>query len=107
MSDRPDLRRVFELAVPAVLLAVAAVGLVYAITIATTLRDLRAREPVSVSDHQDLETWRCLHAAGSAASRLAADGEPKLNSSGVSQHPTASAERSATCPPHPRQVRPQ
>jgi hypothetical protein len=102
MSDRLKLRHVFDLAVPAVLLAVAAVGVFYAITIATTLHDLRTLEPVTLG-HPDAEAWRCASAAGPAA---AAEGEPKPGSTAAPQHP-ASAERSAICPPHARQVRPQ
>lgn len=107
MPDRITLRRIFDLAVPWVLLVVAGAGVVYAITIATTLRDLRALEPVTFDGHPDLEIWRCQAAASAApGSGPAAEGEPKLSGAGAPQHPTA-AERSANCPPGARQVRPQ
>ena len=107
MPDRITLRRIFDLAVPWVLLVAASAGLVYAITIAATLRDLRALEPVTFDGHPDLETWRCkATATASPGSGPAAESEPKLNGAGAPQHPTA-AEWSANCPPGARQVRPQ
>jgi hypothetical protein len=107
MSDRITLRRIFDLAVPWVLLVAAGAGVVYAITIATTLRDLRALEPVTLPGHPDLETWRCQAAATAfPGSSPAAEVEPKPNGAGAPQHPAA-AERSANCPPGARQVRPQ
>jgi hypothetical protein len=106
MSDRITLRRIFDLAGPWVLLVAAGAGLVYAISIAATLRDLRALEPVTLHGHPDLETWRC-QAAGTAPAgpAAAADGEPRPNGAGAPQHPAA--ERSASCPPRGGQVRPQ
>jgi hypothetical protein len=95
MSDRIPLRRIFDLAVPWVLLAVASAGLVYAISIAATLRDLRALEPIT---HPDLEAWRC------ALASQAPEGEPRPGA-GAAQQPAA--ERSADCPPHARQARPE
>ena len=98
MSDRLNLRRIVDLAVPAVLLAAAAVGVIYAISIGATLRDLRALEPIT---HPDLEAWRCSSAAGSGQG---AECEPRPGT-GAAQQPAA--ERSAGCPPHARQARPQ
>jgi len=107
MSDRITLRSIFDLAVPWVLLVAAGAGLLYAISIAVTLRDLRAHEPVTVDGHPDLETWRCQAAAtASPGSSAASDAEPRPNGAGAPQHPAA-AERSATCPPRGGQVRPQ
>ena len=106
MSDKAIVRRIFDLAGPWVLLIAAAAGLFYAITIAATLRDLRALEPVAVGGHPDLEAWRCAAAAGSSGSGAIAEGEPRFNGAGAPQQAPA-AERSANCPPHARQVRPQ
>ena len=107
MADKTTLRRIFDLAVPWVLLVVAGAGVVYAITIATTLRDLRALEPVTFDGHPDLEIWRCQAAATAVpGSGPAAEAEPKLGGAVAPQHPAA-AERSASCPPGVRQVRPQ
>jgi hypothetical protein len=105
MSDRICLRRIFDLAVTWVLLIAAAAGLIYVITIAATLRDLRALEPVAVGGHPDLEAWRCVVAAGSTPSG-AADADASPGNAGAPQQAPA-AERSANCPPHARQVRPQ
>ena len=94
MFDRIGLRQILELMAPFVLLVAAGAGLVYAISVAVTLQDLRAQEPVA---RPDLETWRCAPAA---------EGEPRPGGAGTPQHPPA-AERSAGCPPNGRQVRPQ
>src|SRR5262245_26283859 len=72
MPDRINLRSIFDLVASWVLLIAAAAGLVYVITIAATLRDLRALEPTAVSGQPDLEAWGC--AAGGAV----AEGEPTL-----------------------------
>jgi hypothetical protein len=98
MPDRITLRRIFDLAGPWVFLVAAGAGLAYAITIATTLRDLRALEPATLPGPPDPEAWRC-QAAASALSG-SAEGEQ------TPQH-QAAAERSASCPPGARQVRPQ
>src|SRR5512134_274790 len=100
MADRTRLRNIFDQVVPLVLLAVAGAGFVYAIAIAATLRDLRALEPLA---HPDLETWRCAAAAASPATGQGADGQPRPSAS-APQQPT---ERSASCPPHAGQARPQ
>ena len=99
MSDRFNLRRIVGLTVPAVLLAAAAVGVIYAMSIGATLRDLRALEPIA---HPDLEPWRCSPPAGAGQ---VTDGESRPGA-GTVQLP-AVAERSAGCPPHARQARPQ
>jgi hypothetical protein len=107
VSDRLTLRRIFDLAAPWVLLVAASVGLVYAITIAATLQDLRALEPVTLPGHPDLEAWRCqAGTAASPGSGSAAEGEAKPGGAGAPHHPTA-AERSANCHAGTRQVRPQ
>jgi hypothetical protein len=103
MPDRISVHSIFDLAVLWGLLVVAAAGLIYVIAIATTLRDLSALEPVAVSGHPDLETWRCAAAVGSGS---LADGEPRIPRAIASHEPPA-AERLANCPPHARQVRPQ
>jgi hypothetical protein len=95
MSDRISLRRIFDLAVTLAVLAGGAVGLVYAIAIATTLQELRTLEPITLDGHPDLEIWRCPTAQGSPSS-LPADAESR---------PTV--ERSANCLPGARQARPQ
>jgi len=99
MADKTSLRRIFDGAVPLVLLAVAGAGFVYALSIAATLRELRALEPIT---HPDFETWRC--AAASSGAGQGADGELR-QSAGATQPTTG--ERVASCPPHARQVRPQ
>jgi hypothetical protein len=104
MPDRITLRRIFDLAGPWVFLVAAGAGLAYAITIATTLRDLRALEPVTLPGPPDPEAWRCQ--ASATASSGSAEGEQTLNGAGAPQH-QAPAERSASCPPGARQVRPQ
>ena len=91
MSDRITLRRIFDLAVPWVLLVAASAGLVYTISIAATLRDLRALEPIT---HPDLETWRCSPGTGVASQTT--EGERQPTGAGAPQHPAA--ERSASCP---------
>jgi hypothetical protein len=98
MSDRFNLRRIIDLTVPAVLLATAAVGVIHAISIGATLRDLRALEPIT---QPDLEAWRCLSVAGSSQG---GDGEPRLGTDAVQLPPV---ERSAGCPTRGGQVRPQ
>jgi len=108
MADRITLRRIFDQAVPWVLLVAAGAGLVYAISVASTLRDLRALEPVTLDGHPDLQTWRCQAATTASPPPTAApDTEPRPTGSGAPQLPAA-AERSTNCPP-PRdgQVRPQ
>jgi hypothetical protein len=95
MPDRLNLRRVFDQAVPLVLLTVAGVALVYAVSVAVTLQELRSLEPII---HPDFEGWRCPPAAGSGP---ATDGD----GAAAPQHPAA-AERSAICPPASRQLRP-
>jgi len=105
MSDRISLRRIFDVAVTLALLLAGAVGLVYAISIAATLQELRTLEPITLDGHPDLEAWRCPAAPGSASS-LAADAESKLRSTGSVHLPTA-PERSANCLPAARQARPQ
>jgi hypothetical protein len=108
MADRTSLRRIFDQAVPLVLLAVAGAGLVYAISIATTLQDLRALEPLTFDGHPDLELWRCQAAAtASPGPGPAVEGEPKLSGVGASQQPSAAERSSARCPPGAGQVRPQ
>jgi hypothetical protein len=100
MADRPILRRIFDQVVPVVLLAVAAAGFVYAISIATTLRELRALEPIT---HPNLELGRCAPVAATAPAHTAeGDSRP---ASGATQQP--GGERSVPCPPAPRQARPQ
>jgi hypothetical protein len=101
MADRTSLRRIFDQAVPLVLLAIAAAGFVYAISIATTLRELRALEPIT---QPDLETWRCAAAAGSPGPVQGPDSDIKPGA-GATQQPAG--ERSAACPPGARQARPQ
>lgn len=99
MADKTSLRLIFDEVVPLVLLAVAGAGFVYALSIAATLRELRALEPIT---HPDFETWRC--AAASSGAGQGADGEPRP-SAGATQQPAG--DGSASCPPHTRQVRPQ
>jgi hypothetical protein len=96
MADRTSLRRIFDQIVPLVLLTSAGAGFVYAISIAATLRELRALEPLA---HPDFETWRCAAGSGQGA-----DGE--LSPNAVATH-QPDGERSASCPPHAGQVRPQ
>jgi hypothetical protein len=105
MPDKAILRRIVDLAGPWVLLIAAAAGLIYVITVAATLRDLRALEPVTLGS-PGLETSLCASATGVPVPSPAADGEPRLNGAVAPQQPLA-AERSANCPPHARQVRPQ
>jgi len=93
MADRPSLRRIFDQVVPLVLLAVAAAGFVYAISIANALRELRALEPIA---HPSLGLPRCATAPGPAA-----EGE----SGGATQQPAV--EPSVPCPPATRQAGPQ
>jgi hypothetical protein len=100
MSDRPNLRSIFDQVVPLAVLAVAGAALVYALSIAATLQELRALEPII---HPDFESSGCQPAG---AASLVADGEPKPLGTAV-QLPAGPAERSAICPPHPRQMRPQ
>jgi hypothetical protein len=99
MADKFSLRRIFDEIVPLALLALAGAGFVYALSIAATLRELRALEPLT---HPDFEAWRCAAAAPGAGQGT--DGEPRP-SAGATQQPPA--ERSASCPPGTRQVRPQ
>ena len=106
MSDRIGLRRIFDLTVTLALLAAGAVGLVYAIAIASTLQELRTLEPITLDGHPDLEIWRCPAVQSSPGSGPASDAEPKLRSTG-SVHVPAAVERSASCPPATRQARPQ
>ena len=105
MSDRISLRRIFERAVPLALLLAGAVGLVYAISVASTLQELRTLEPITLDGHPELELWRCPAAPGSASS-LTADAESKPRGTASMHLPTA-AERSANCLPAARQARPQ
>ena len=103
MSDKISLRQILDLSVPVVLLVVTSGGLVYAIKIAATLRDLRALEPVTLAT--DPETWRCPHATHFPGSSLVRDGEPGLNTSGALRLPDAPPDRVASCLPHTPQVR--
>jgi len=106
MSDRISLRRIFDLAVTLTLLLAGAVGVVYAISIAATLQELRTLEPITLDGHPDLEIWRCAAASGSPGSSPASEPEPKPRGAGPAHVPTT-AERSATCLPGARQARPQ
>ena len=103
MSDKISLRQILDLSVPVVLLVVASGGLVYAIKIAATLRDLRALEPVTLAT--DPETWRCPHATHFPGSSLVRDGEPGLNTSVALRLPDAAPDRVASCLPHTPQAR--
>jgi hypothetical protein len=94
MADRPILRRIFDQAVPLALLAVAGVLFLYAMSIAMTLRELRALEPIT---HPNLELARCTTAPGQSA-----EGAP-----GAAASPQPGGEHSAPCPPAARQTRPQ
>ena len=100
MADRTILRRILDQVVPVVLLAVAAAGFVYAISIATTLRELRALEPIT---HPNLELARCPPAPATAPGHTT-DGDSRPGT-GAAQQPAG--ERSVPCPPAPRQARPQ
>jgi hypothetical protein len=99
MADRTSLRRIFDQVVPLALLAVAGALFIYAVSVATALRELRALEPLT---HPDLDTWRC--AAASPGPGQGADVELKPGA-GAAQQPAG--ERSAACPPAARQARPQ
>ena len=106
MSDRMSLRRIFDLAATLVLLVGGAVGVVYAVAIATTLQELRTLEPITLDGHPDLEIWRCSAGVAPPGSSLAADAESKPRSAGA-VHALTTAERSASCAPGARQARPQ
>jgi len=99
MADKTSLRRIVDDVVPLVLLAVAGAGFVYALSIAATLRELRALEPIT---HPDFETWRC--AAAFSGAGQGSDGELRPSAGATQQ---SMRERSASCPPHARQMRPQ
>jgi hypothetical protein len=101
MADRTILRRILDQVVPLGLLAVAGGLFVYAMSIAATLRELRALEPIT---HPNLELWRCAPQTASAATAQAAEQESRP-SAVATQHPAG--ERSGACPPAPRQARPQ
>jgi len=106
MSDRISVRRVLEHAAAAVLLVAATLGLVYAISVAATLQELRTLEPLTLDGHPDLEIWRCPAAIAAPASGPVADAESRTRSAGAAL-PPAGAERSASCAPGTRQARPQ
>ncbi len=106
MFDRRKLGRVLDAVLPVVLPAVlpavlpvvllvaAGAGVVYAITIATTLQELRAREPIVLDSR--------LHAPPCPAATPAApgDGEPGTGTAGAPPPaPAAAPERSGNCPP--------
>jgi hypothetical protein len=99
MADKTSLRRIVDDVVPLVLLAVAGAGFVYALSIATTLRELRALEPIT---HPDFETWRC--AATLSGAGQGSDGELRPSAAATQQ---PAGEQSASCPPHAGQMRPQ
>jgi len=105
MSDRISLRRILDHAVTAALLVTASVGLVYAISIAATLQELRTLEPITMDGHPDLEIWRCPAAIAASGSSPAGDAESTPRSTAA--HPPAGAERSASCAAGARQARPQ
>jgi hypothetical protein len=102
MLDRTGFGRILDLIGPLILLVAAGAAFVYAITIATTLQDLRAREPISLPGHLDLEAWPCPSATGLPGSRHVPDGEPFRSSSGALPYPAATAARSTNCPPNAR-----
>jgi hypothetical protein len=100
MADRTILRRIFDQVVPLALLAVAGVLFLYAMSIAMTLRELRALEPIT---HPNLELGRCAPVAATAPGHTAeGDSRP---ASGATQQPAG--EHSVPCPPAARQTRPQ
>ncbi len=107
MFDRIKLGRFVDAAVPALLLAVAGVGVVYAITIATTLRDLRARESATFVGQPDLQVQRCPAATADPAAGSPGDGEPGLHGAGATPHPSSAADRSAGCAAPSRQMHAQ
>lgn len=107
MFDRIKLGRFVDAAVPAFLLVVAGVGVVYAITIATTLRDLRARESATFTGQPDLQVQRCPAVTGVPGAGSLGDGEPSPHGAAATPPPAAAADRSAGCTTPSRQMHAQ
>jgi hypothetical protein len=89
MFDRRRLGRILDIGIPIVLLVAAAVGAIHAVTIATTLQDLRAREPLGRDAQPELQVVRCMAASGEAEPGPSAGGAPPA---------AITPDRSGNCP---------